>query len=100
MSPFLDWVFRRNAAALDPRSLEKQLELARSLAREGREHEASRAYSDIRRRHETLEILLEHAALQLELGDHFGAASSATRALEFAPDNTKAQQIREAVLRH
>ncbi|NUP96161.1 MAG: hypothetical protein HUU28_08355 [Planctomycetaceae bacterium] len=100
MTPFLDWVFRRNGATIDSASLERQIELARSLAREGREHEASRAYSDLRRKHESLEILLEHAALQLELGDHFGAASSATRALELSPGNPKAQQIRDAVLRH
>lgn len=100
MTPFLDWVFRRQSAPADPRSFDTQLALARSLAREGREHEASRAYSDLRRKHESLEILLEHATLQLELGDHFGAASTATRALELSPGNPKAQQIRESVLRH
>ena len=75
------------------------LERARSLAREGRLDEASETYWKIKRRHATLEGLVEHAELLLGLGNHFDAASRAAAARDLDPDNARARAVQREILR-
>ena len=77
---------------------DRLLELARKLARDGHLHDAAREYSSLARRHGSPAIWLEHAELLLAIGDHFGAASNATRVLEVEPRNPRALAVRNAVL--
>lgn len=110
MSPFQRWLkgwLRDDAPASLPRNLPTTepddptgglLAAARELARNGRLHDASHAFSKLSRRHGSPQIWLEHAELLLEIGDRFGAAAHATRVLELQPDNPRALSIRRAVL--
>lgn len=101
MFRFLDWFSRRFGAT--PASGESAhassslLEEARALAREGKQKEASDTYWKIKRKHRTATSLVEHAALLLALGDHFGAASMAHDALELEPENAGAKAIQDRI---
>ncbi len=75
------------------------LERARALAREGKIDEAVETYGKIKRRHYTLEGLVEHAELLLRIGDHYGAGSRASRARELDPDNDRARAVQREILR-
>jgi hypothetical protein len=74
------------------------LEHARSLARSGRLQEASQAYWSIKRKLQSVEGLVEHAELLLELGDYFAAASRASAARVLDPDNPRAQAVQRTIL--
>lgn len=94
MSSFFAWFSRRSGAT--PKSVESASELleqARALAREGKQGEASAIYWKIKFKHRTTAGLIEHAELLFALGDHFGSASMASRALELEPENAKAKAI-------
>lgn len=80
-------------------SLAAMLEEARTLARAGREHDASRLYSQITRRHASVEVLLEHADMLLAMGDTLGAATQSVRVLDLDPSNARALAIQREVLR-
>ena len=106
MSSFSDWLRdwllgapRASALApdIDQDPLAHQLSRARSLAHEGRLREAAHAFAALARIHGTPEILLEHAELQLALGEHFAAACNAVRVLEVEPQNPRALAVRNAV---
>jgi len=75
------------------------LERARSLAREGKEGEASEVYWKIKRRHCTAEVLVEHAELLLSLGNHFDAATRAAEAQGLDPENARARAVQREILR-
>jgi hypothetical protein len=83
---------------IDQDSLAQLLAEARSLAREGKLRDAARSYAALARVHGTPESWLEHAELQLALGEHFGAACNAVRVLEVEPQNPRALAVRDAVL--
>jgi hypothetical protein len=74
------------------------LELARRLARNGHLHDAEREYAHLSRTHGTPEIWLEHAEVQLAIGERFGAAANATRVLALEPGNSRALGLRDAAL--
>lgn len=88
----------RLAADIDQDPLDELLAEARTLARAGRSREAARAYAALARWRGTPEIWIEHAELQLALGEHFGAACNAVRVLEVEPQNARALAVRNAVL--
>ena len=98
-----DWIHRVPRASahepdIDQDPLTDQLSRARSLALQGSLREAAHAYAALARIHGTPEILLEHAELQLALGEHFGAACNAVRVLEVEPQNPRALAVRNTVL--
>ncbi len=99
MIPFLDWFSRRTgAASSDPKSPQLELlEQARALVREGKQQEALAAYRKIKPKHRTVEGLLEHAELLIDVGDYFGAVSYACEVLAREPDNVKAKAIQRRV---
>lgn len=75
------------------------LEEARTLARAGREHDASRVYSQLEGRHASVELFLEHADMLLAMGDSFGAATKSVRVLDLEPNNARALAIQREILR-
>ncbi len=77
----------------------EQLELARAHARNGKLSEAASVYSRLCRRSASIETHVEFAQLLLDMGDSFGAAAESSRALELAPDNAAALEIRRQVVR-
>lgn len=99
MAPFFDWFSRRSGAASSD-SNSPQLELleqARALVREGKQQEALAAYRKIKPKHRTVEGLIEHAELLIDVGDYFGAVSHACDVLRLDPDNVKAKAIQRRV---
>lgn len=98
MTPFFGWFSRRNGATpVSDSAATELLERARALVREGKQQEASDLYWKIKRKQRTVESLLEHAHLLLDLGDYFGAVSMASDALEIEPGNVKAEAVRRRV---
>lgn len=79
------------------RAAEDLIERARALAREGREQEASGIYWRIKRKHWTVDGLVEHAELLLRLGDHFGAVAKAAQALQLEPESARARAIQARI---
>lgn len=74
------------------------LELARRLARNGHLHDAEREYAHLSRTCGSPEIWLEHAEIQLAIGERFRAAHSAGRVLSVEPENSRALGLRDAAL--
>jgi Flp pilus assembly protein TadD len=72
---------------------------ARALASAGRTLEASQLYRKLKSKQHTALSLVEHAELQLELGDYFAASSEAYRALQLEPNNARALAIQHEVTR-
>jgi len=107
MNPIARWLRGRQADSSAPSNgevvraddpLTERIEQARSLARAGKVHDAARIYSKLSNKHGRPEIWLEHAALLLEIGDYFGAASCSARVLQVEPRNERALAIRRLVL--
>jgi len=108
MGAFIGWL-RRQLGGVAPASASNPsptatspaelLERARALARDGQLHEAARVYHQVKRKHETVDVLLEYADLLLDMGDRFGAATNAVRVLELDPENSRAIAIRKEILR-
>jgi len=108
MGAFIGWLRRQlggvasasdsNPSPTDTAPAER-LDRARALARDGQLHEAARVYHQLKRKHETVDLLLEYADLLLDMGDRFGAATNAVRVLELDPENSRAIAIRKEILR-
>jgi len=75
-----------------------RLAQARALARDGDLTAASQIYWRIRPKHQTVEVLVEHAEILLDLGDHFGAASKAARARDLDPGNARAAAVQRRIV--
>lgn len=97
-----DWFHRLFGGAdraSNPLTASDQLELARAHARNGKLVDASRAYSQLCRKSDSVEMRVEFARVLLELGDSFGAAAESSRVLALDPDNAAALEIRGHVIR-
>lgn len=101
LSSFFGWLPRRSGAT--PASAESApvvpdlLEQARALARAGKQREASETYKQIKRKHRTAAGLVEHAEILFQLGDYFGAASTAYDALRLEPENAGAKKVQDRI---
>ncbi len=99
MNAILDWLNRLRPSRSPAEPPASTLLRARGLAREGRADEASKLLWKIPRKHLTAEILVEHAELLMQQGDHFGAASRAALARERDPQDTRAAAIQRRILK-
>jgi Flp pilus assembly protein TadD len=101
MNTFLGWLRQlrgqRSSSSSPAGGDSDLLQRARALALAGSMDEASEVYWKIKRKHQTAEGLVEHAEILLGMGDHFGAASRAARALELDPEDARAKLVQRRV---
>lgn len=99
MNTIRDWIQRLRPSHAPAELPASTLLRARELARGGHADEASKLLWKIPRKHLTTEILVEHAELLMQQGDHFGAASRAALARQHDPENARAWAIQRRILK-